>query len=79
MELPGGRIVLGAVGRPDELAAAAERALAVAELARESHEWPAVSALELFVPVEGDEAPDAARACSAPVLAQRPARRAPHA
>jgi acetyl/propionyl-CoA carboxylase alpha subunit/acetyl-CoA carboxylase carboxyltransferase component len=69
MDLAGGRIVLGAAAGPDDLAAAAERALAVAEAARESHEWPAVSALELFVPVDGEQAPDSA-AVLAPVLAE---------
>jgi acetyl/propionyl-CoA carboxylase alpha subunit/acetyl-CoA carboxylase carboxyltransferase component len=58
MVLPGGRIVLGAATHLAELAQTAERAIAVAEAARESHEWPAVTAIELFVPSEGEETPD---------------------
>jgi acetyl/propionyl-CoA carboxylase alpha subunit/acetyl-CoA carboxylase carboxyltransferase component len=58
MELRGGRIVLGAACSPSDLAQTAERTLTVAEAARESHEWPAVTAIELFAPWEGDEAPD---------------------
>jgi acetyl/propionyl-CoA carboxylase alpha subunit/acetyl-CoA carboxylase carboxyltransferase component len=69
MELAGGRIVLGAAcAGVAELPAAAERALAAADAARESHEWPAVSAIELFAPCESDAAPDAT-ALLAPVLA----------
>ena len=69
MALPGGRIVLGAAVRAEELATCTERALAVAEAARESHEWPAVSAIELFVPCEEDAVPDVA-VLLAPALAQ---------
>ncbi|MEN8158556.1 MAG: carboxyl transferase domain-containing protein, partial [Myxococcota bacterium] len=68
MDLPGGRIVLGAAAPASELAQAAERALAVAEAARESHEWPAVSAIELLVADAGGEPPDVA-ALLFPVLA----------
>jgi acetyl/propionyl-CoA carboxylase alpha subunit/acetyl-CoA carboxylase carboxyltransferase component/predicted transcriptional regulator len=68
MDLPGGRIVLGAAAPVAELAKAAERALAVAEAARESHEWPAVSAIELLVADAGDE-PRGVAALLAPVLA----------
>src|SRR5262249_52010172 len=58
MQLRGGRSVLGAATSLAELASAAERTLAVAEAARESHEWPAVTAIELFAPWEGDDVPD---------------------
>ena len=68
MDLRDGRSVLGASASFAELAATAECALVVAEAARESHEWPAVSAIELFVPFEGEEAPNL-RAPLAPVLA----------
>ena len=68
MQLRSGQRVLGAVCRLEDLAQTAERVLAVAEGARESHEWPAVTAIELFAPFDGDEAPDL-RALVAPALA----------
>ena len=48
----------------------------VAEAARESHEWPAVTAIELFAPSDDDEAPDV-RALLARRARRRPARRPP--
>ncbi len=68
LQLRGGRVVIGAACLLSELGAALERTLAVAEAARESHEWPAVAAIELFAPFEGDEAPDV-RALVSPALA----------
>jgi len=70
MNLPGGRIVLGAAVRAEELATCTERALAVAEAARESHEWPAVTALEIFVPLDAAAAAPEPAAVLAPVLAE---------
>ena len=68
MQLRSGQRVLGAVCRLEDLAETAERVLALAEGERESHEWPAVSAIELFAPFDGEEAPDM-RALAAPALA----------
>jgi len=75
MELRGGRTVLGAATSLADLAQTAERTLAVAEAARESHEWPAVTAIELFAPSEGDEPPDVRALLAGALAAGLPAGR----
>jgi acetyl/propionyl-CoA carboxylase alpha subunit/acetyl-CoA carboxylase carboxyltransferase component len=58
LELQGARVVLGATADTGEAAEVAHRLSAAAVAERDSHEWPAVYALELFVPTHGgiDEA-----------------------
>ena len=51
LEFPGHRTVLGGAAAPREMSATAASLLQAAERERESHEWPAVQAIELFVPV----------------------------
>jgi len=59
LEFPGLRTVLGCAAAPGEIGATAARLLEAAERERDSHEWPAVQAIELFVPVgEGSPAED---------------------
>jgi len=54
LEFPGRRTVLGGAAAPREIGATAARLLEAAERERDSHEWPAVHAIELFVPVGDD-------------------------
>jgi acetyl/propionyl-CoA carboxylase alpha subunit/acetyl-CoA carboxylase carboxyltransferase component len=59
LEFPGLRTVLGGAAAPREIGASAARLLEAAERERDSHEWPAVQAIELFVPlVDGRHAED---------------------
>jgi len=59
LEFPGIRTVLGGAAAPQEIGATAARLLEAAERERGSHEWPAVQAIELFVPVgDGTNADD---------------------
>jgi acetyl-CoA carboxylase carboxyltransferase component/pyruvate/2-oxoglutarate dehydrogenase complex dihydrolipoamide acyltransferase (E2) component len=59
LEFPGLRTVLGGAAAPREIGATAARLLEAAEGARDSHEWPAVDAIEIFVPVdEGTDGED---------------------
>ena len=50
IELPGGRIVLGAAASAETLGDAVDRLVQEAERGRDAHEWPAVHALEVFAP-----------------------------
>jgi acetyl/propionyl-CoA carboxylase alpha subunit/acetyl-CoA carboxylase carboxyltransferase component len=54
LEFPGRRTVLGGAAAAEEIGTTAARLFEVAERERDSHEWPAVSAVELFVPVGED-------------------------
>lgn len=54
LELRGGRTVLGCSALPENAASVAAALCEVAEGERDSHEWPAVYALELFVSQERD-------------------------
>jgi acetyl-CoA carboxylase carboxyltransferase component/pyruvate/2-oxoglutarate dehydrogenase complex dihydrolipoamide acyltransferase (E2) component len=59
LEFPGLRTVLGGAAAPGEIGATAARLFEAAERERDSHEWPAVQAIELFVPVgDGSHAED---------------------
>ncbi len=59
MEFSGGGIVLGAACALGEIGETLRVVARAAEASRESHDWPAVSALELFAPLGEDEpAPD---------------------
>ncbi len=55
MELAGGRIVLAAACETKEIVEVAALLAREAERARESHEWPAVHAIELFTPHPGGD------------------------
>jgi acetyl/propionyl-CoA carboxylase alpha subunit/acetyl-CoA carboxylase carboxyltransferase component len=61
LELPGGRVVLAAACAPEDLAGAGRDLVEEAARARESHEWPAVHAIEIFAPEPSGEPIDAAR------------------
>jgi acetyl-CoA carboxylase carboxyltransferase component/biotin carboxyl carrier protein len=63
LELEGSRVVLAGACTPDQLESAASLLVRAAERERESHEWPAIHAIDLFMPWEGD-APDFARVVS---------------
>ena len=54
LEFPGRRTVLSGAAAPREIGTTAARLFEAAERERESHEWPAVYAIELFVPVGED-------------------------
>jgi hypothetical protein len=54
LEFPGRRTVLGGAAAPREIGATAACLLEAAERERDSHEWPAVYAIELFVPIGDD-------------------------
>ncbi len=58
LEFPGMRTVLGGVASAQEIGATAARLFEAAERERESHEWPAVQAIELFVPAAEGAHPD---------------------
>jgi acetyl/propionyl-CoA carboxylase alpha subunit/acetyl-CoA carboxylase carboxyltransferase component len=68
MDFAGGRVVLGATASLADLAETLRVVVRAAESSRESHDWPAVFALELFAALgEEEEAPDVA-AVVTPVL-----------
>jgi len=62
MELPGGRVVLAGACAAGEVVQTAELLVQAALAGRESHEWPAVHAIELFAEDEGFGASDPAPA-----------------
>ena len=69
LEFPGHRTVLGAAAAPQEIGATAARLFEAAQRERDSHEWPAVQAIELFVPAgDGSHAEDLVKGLE-PVLA----------
>ncbi|MDH3684977.1 MAG: ATP-grasp domain-containing protein, partial [Myxococcales bacterium] len=61
LELRGGKTVLGCSASPEDAASVAAALCEVAEGERDSHEWPAVYALELFVSQESADEDDAVR------------------
>ena len=68
MDFSGGRVVLGAAASLADLAETLRVVVRAAESSRESHDWPAVYALEVFAALGDDEqVPDIA-ATVAPVL-----------
>ncbi len=68
MDFSGGRVVLGATAALADLERTLRVVVRAAEASRESHDWPAVHALELFAALADDEeAPDVA-ALIAPAL-----------
>jgi len=77
VEFAGGRIVLAGTVDPDRISELVGELVKVAASLRESHEWPAVHAIELFVPVsdEGDELEALGRAAEAVLGAGLPAGR----
>ncbi|HEY8121952.1 MAG TPA: carboxyl transferase domain-containing protein [Myxococcota bacterium] len=68
MDFPGGRVVLGATASLADLAETLRLVVRAAEATRESHDWPAVHALELFAAIGDDEEPPNVAARVAPVL-----------
>ena len=69
MELPGGRVVMGAACLPSQLRETAAELIAEAQRGRESHEWPSVHALEIFTRTEAGDEPLDIEAVLAPLLA----------
>jgi acetyl/propionyl-CoA carboxylase alpha subunit/acetyl-CoA carboxylase carboxyltransferase component len=55
LEFEGPRVVLAGSSPPSRLGDAAALLVGAAERERDRHEWPAVHAIELLVPVEGEE------------------------
>ncbi len=55
VEFPGGRVVLAGTALPERTGEIASELVKAASAARDSHEWPAVYAIELFVPLAGGD------------------------
>jgi acetyl/propionyl-CoA carboxylase alpha subunit/acetyl-CoA carboxylase carboxyltransferase component len=68
MDFSGGRVVLGATASLGDLAETLRVVVRAAEASRESHDWPAVYALELFAALGEDEAAPDVAALATPVL-----------
>jgi len=68
MDFSGGRVVLGATASLADLAETLRVVVRAAESSRESHDWPAVFALEVFAALGEDEPPPDIAALAAPVL-----------
>ena len=68
MDFPGGRVVLGATALLADLAETLRVVVRAAESSRESHDWPAVHALEVFSALAEDEAAPDVAALAARVL-----------
>ncbi len=55
VELPGGRVVIAGTAPPEAVGEITLELVKAAAAGQDSHEWPGVHAVELFVPADGDD------------------------